>query len=258
MKPTKREKYLIISDLHIPDQDIKTVKLILKFIESYQPQFIDILGDLVNFTKISKFDQDPYYENTLSDEIWATKYTLEDIVKAGRKANKDVEISLYEGNHEARLQKYLGRNAQQLAGLTSGDEYLISVPHILDLKKQGIKWIPSHKVVQRHGVSFFHGQTVRVKSGFSAHANIDKFGTSGFTGHSHRLAHVTRTQSGNTKFWIETGCLCNLTPNPVYVSHPDWTQGFAVAEYDHETHQFYSQIIPIVNHSFYYNNTLYK
>jgi predicted phosphodiesterase len=258
MKPKKKERYLIISDLHIPDQDIKTLQLVLKFITFYAPDYLDLLGDLVNFTKISKYDQDPYYENTLADEVWATRYALDDIVKAAKKGNPNVEIAYFEGNHEQRMQKYLGRNAQQLAGLTTDDEYLVSVPHIFELKKKGIKWVPAHRIVQRHGVSFFHGQTVRVKSGFSAHANIDKFGTSGFTGHSHRLAHVTRTQSGNTKFWIETGCLCNQTPTPVYAVSPDWTQGFAVAEYDFETHQFYPQIIPIVNRSFMYNNTLFK
>jgi hypothetical protein len=156
------------------------------------------------------------------------------------------------------MSKFLNKNASQIATLTCDDELLISVPHILELKKFGIKWVPYYKIIHEHNVAFLHGQTVRVKSGFSAHANIDKFGFSGFSGHSHKLCLVTRTQSGNTKFWIETGCLCNLTPTPTYAIHPDWTQGFAIAEYNYETHQFYPQIVPIVNHSFMYEGKLFS
>mgnify|MGYP003802785681 CR=1 FL=1 len=248
---------MIISDLHVPDHDIKTLKLIYKFIPFYKPDYLDIVGDLVNFTKISKYTQDPYYEETLQDEIATAREVLQEIVETSRKANPNVVITLFEGNHESRLQKFLGRNAKELANLAFDDEYLISVPHLFQLKKFGIKWVPETKVLQRHNVSFFHGQTVRIKAGFSAQANIDKFGTSGFTGHTHGLAHITRTQSGNTKFWIETGCLCNLNPSPAYVTHPDWTQGFATAEYSFETHQFYPQIVPIINHSFQYNGEMF-
>ena len=249
----KSEKYLIISDLHVPDHDIKTLALVLKFISYYQPDYLDILGDFVNFTKASKFDQDPYYKTDLADEIEEGRGILKQIVKEAGKA----QISWYEGNHEVRLTKYLGRNAQALANLTADDEFIVSIPHLFELKKLGIRWIKSDRLIQRHNVTFFHGQAVRIKSGFSAHANIDKFGTSGFTGHTHRLAHITRTQSGNTKFWIETGCLCTSSGGAMgYVTSPDWAQGFAIAEYTNG--QWYSQIIPIINHSFMYGGKLFS
>lgn len=257
MKDKKRERYMVISDFHIPDHDTKTLELVLKFITHYQPDSLDLLGDFVNFTKISKYDQDPYYKTDLADEINEGRGVLRQLVNTTRKVNADAEITYFEGNHEARLAKFLGRNAKQLAEITSEDEYIVSVPHLYELRKLGVRWVPESKTVQRHNTTFLHGATVRIKSGFSAHANIDKFGASGFSGHTHRLAHITRTQSGNTKFWIETGCLCNLTPTPSYVTHPDWTQGFAIAEYDFTTHQFYPQIIPIVNHSFIYEGKLF-
>lgn len=251
MKPKNREKFLIISDLHVPDQDIKTLALIYKFISFYQPDHIDLLGDFINFTKASKFDQDPYYKTDLADEIEEGRGVLREIAKVSGKA----DITWFEGNHEVRLTKYLGRNASALANLTSDEEFVISIPHLFELKKLGIKWVRGDKIVQRHGITFFHGQAIRIKSGFSAHANIDKFGTSGFTGHTHRLAHITRTQSRNTKFWIETGCLCNPSPTPSYTVSPDWCQGFATAEYIDG--QWYPQIVPIINHSFMYEGKLF-
>jgi hypothetical protein len=258
MKPSKREKRLIISDLHVPDQDYKTYKLVLKFIDFYKPDYLDLLGDLVNFTKISKYDQDPYYDTELSDEICDAREVVQELTERARKANSKVEIAYYEGNHEARMHKYLGKHAKQLADLVSDDEYIISVPHLLELKKRKIKWIPAHQIITWHGVSLFHGHSIRVKSGYGAHANIDKFGTSGFTGHSHKLAHVTKTQRGSTKFWIETGCLCNLTPTPHYALSPDWCQGFATAEYDPILRKVFPKLVPIVDHSFIYNDTLFK
>lgn len=578
MKPKQREKYLIISDLHVPDYDIKALDLVLRFIPHYQPTTIDLLGDFINFTKISKYDQDPYYKTDLADEIEEGRGVLKHIVSVARKVNPNVEINYYEGNHECfsedteiltkdgwmkhtditpetilgtynknrdliewekpleiqrynhdgllnniknrhtdllitdkhrlhfsysgsthwytdsfenmtvgnnrvtfkcsssennpeypisddeikisawvitdgcmrpdrvnfyqreskhklitnildnlgwkysvgkrqrnvteicgvkinkpqpsmvigllgkdkdklrrivpnkkelptwvyelsdrqfevflqsfidgdgsrhksspetslmvygektileqlqtacfthgyrtsfytyrgkdyklnvtknkttcfdgfkdyvskvhyqgivwdvttpndtvivkrngrititgncRLTKYLGRNANQLADLTADDEYIVSIPHLFELKKLGVKWIRGDKVVQRHGVTFFHGAAIRIKSGFSAHANIDKFGTSGFTGHTHRLAHITRTQSRVTKFWVETGCLCNQIPTPSYAVSPDWCQGFAVAEYSPQTRQFYPQVIPIIDHSFVYDGKIF-
>lgn len=262
MKNIKRERTLIVSDLHIPDQDIKTLKLVYKFIDYYHPDKLYILGDLVNFTKISKYEQDPFYETSVADEIADAKDVLLEFTTRARKGNPKVEILLFEGNHEQRMSKFLNKNASQIATLTCDDELLISVPHILELKKFGIKWVPYYKIIHEHNVAFLHGQTVRVKSGFSAHANIDKFGVSGFTGHTHRLAHVTRTQSGDTKFWIETGCICNLSPEYpsglAYALSPDWTQGFATIEYDHVLDKVFPTIVPIINHSFIYSGELFK
>lgn len=255
MKDKKRERYLVISDLHIPDHDIKTLDLVLKFISIYQPDYLDILGDFINFSKISKF-QDPYHDSDLVDEIEEGRGVLRNLVNTARKANNSVEIAYYQGNHEFRNEKFLSNNAPQIATLKTDDEYVVSIPHLFELRKLGVKWYSQDRIIQRHGVSFTHGHTVRMKSGFTAHANIDRYGSSGFSGHTHRLCLVTRTQSGNSKFWIETGCLCNL--NPSYVVSPDWTQGFAIAEYDFSTHQFYPQIIPIINHSFMYEGKLFS
>ena len=258
MKDKKREKYLCIPDAHIPDHDIKTTSLLLDFIPFYQPDHIFIMGDFMNFTKVSKYDQDPYYNTDLADEIEEGRGVLRDIVSRARKANPDVEMAYLQGNHEARLEKFLGRNAHQLAKLTSDDEYVVSVPHLMELKKLGIKWIPEQRTLEQHNTIFIHGITVRSKGGFSAQANLDKFGSSVVSVHTHRLALVTRTQMGVTKFSIEGGCICSLKPTPSYVVHPDWTQGFSTLTYDHETRQFYPQIIPIINHSFMYEGKLFS
>lgn len=103
MNKDKRERYMIISDVHVPDYDIKTVSLIYKFISYYKPDYLDILGDFINFTKISKFDQDPYYKTDLADEIEEARGVLKQLVETTRKENEKAQITYFEGNHEARV-----------------------------------------------------------------------------------------------------------------------------------------------------------
>ena len=91
------ERYMIISDLHVPDHDIKTFNLILRFISHYKPDYLDILGDFINFTKISKFDQDPYYKTDLADEIEEARGVLKQLVETTRKENEKAQIHTSKG-----------------------------------------------------------------------------------------------------------------------------------------------------------------
>lgn len=246
---------MIISDLHVPDHDIRIFDLYLKFIAHYQPDYLDILGDFINFTKISKYDQDAYYKTDIADEIQEGRGLLKQLVDTAHKANKDVHITYFQGNHEKRLQKYLGRNAQQLADLTLDGEYIVSIPHLFELKKLNVKWVPDDQIVERHNTIFIHGAST---AKHAANINIQKFGTSGFSAHTHRLKQVEVTWYKNRVFWVEVGCSCNRQPQPSYTIMPDWQQGFSVAEYNFDTHQFYPQIIPIINHSFEYGGKIFK
>lgn len=256
MKNEVRERYLILSDIHIPDNDKRLTKPILDFIKYYKPTHIDLLGDFFNFTNISSYAQDPFYKKTLIDEIADGKELLKSIVKTANKAYRGAEVSFFEGNHEARLSKFIAKNAPQLAELVNNNEYTLSIPAMLGLREMSIKYYPYYQIVKRHDVIFTHGHTVRQKSGYSAHSNIDRFGCSGFSGHTHKLAHITKTQSMDTKFWIETGCLCNLEPTPTYAVQPDWSQGFAIA--DLVGGKLYPQLIPIVGGKFCYDGILFK
>lgn len=225
MKPTK---HVIASDFHVPDHDRTAVKKLISFIEEYKPDHLHILGDFVNFTGISKYDPDPYVHVTVADEISLAQTVLDKLILVTRKANKKALITWHGGNHEHRLIHFLSRNALALAELKVGNNYVLSVPHLFNLDKLDVKWLPYNTYLPVGDAILTHGHMVRAKAGFTAHGMIDKTGSSGFTGHTHRLAQVYRTQYGRTKFWIETGCLCKL--DPTYTTAPDWAQGFASFE----------------------------
>lgn len=252
------KRYLFLPDLHIPDQDKEAVALVLRFIEDFKPHVIYLIGDQVNFTSMSKFDPDPHYHSEVVDEIGEVKGFLSDLMVVAKRANKNISVVWFDGNHEQRLLKYLGRNAASLADLNIDDEFLVSIPHILGLKKLGIIYIPYGEVVELHGVTITHGMLARCKSGYTGQASIDKYGTSGISGHSHRISFTTRTRLGKTVWWIEAGCLCKLSPTPAYTTYPDWSQGFAVAVYDAKAQQLYGTQIPIMEHSFRFNKKTYK
>lgn len=256
---TALEKHLFIGDLHIPDYNVKSLELLFAFIPNLAPDKIHILGDFVNFTKVSKYDADPYYHTSLKDEIDEARKILERLVKTARKANRKAEITWLEGNHELRLIKFLGRHAEQLAELDIEEERVLSIPHLFGLRKLGVKWIPTGRVVMEGGDTIIeHGDTARKYAGYTARAMQEKRGSNGISGHCHRMAFYTRNVMGKIFWWIENGCLCNLKPTPAYVLYPDWIQGISVGYYSKKTRTMYPVLIPILSNSFVFNGKLYE
>jgi len=239
------EKHLVLSDFQVPDHSLRCLEVVLKFIKEYKPDVIHLLGDFVNFTPVSRYDKDPYDDGTLENEILVGRKVLKQITDIAHKANPKVKISWYEGNHEQRLIKYLGRIASELANLEILGEKVVSIPHLFQLKDFGIDFIPYDRFVHHKDVVFNHGTLARIKAGYAAHAMIDRTGMSGIQGHSHKLALIFRTQLGITRWWIENGCLCNIPPNPRYVSNPDWAQGFTTIEFVGK--KSYPTVYPIVD-----------
>ena len=252
------EKHVFLSDFQIPDQNDVALGLVNTFIQDFVPDKIHLVGDILNFTKVAKYDQDPYYHVGMRDEIAIGRKILKELIRVARKANPDTEIIWYEGNHENRLIKYLSRNASALAEITGDDgEYVNSIPHLFNLKGIGVKWIGYSQRHFEHGIRIEHGNVVRGKAGHTAHAMLDKRGASGFSGHTHRLAMVMRTQGEHQRFWVELGSLCNFEFESPYTTDPDWQNGFAFGHYSSETRQFYPTVVPIVNNTFVANGKLY-
>lgn len=109
------KKAVVLNDQHIPFQDKITNQLVFEFIKDFKPDIVDILGDLVDFWQLSKFDKDPIRANTLQEDIDKTHQYLKELRKLCPKA----EIELHAGNHLGRLRKYIWRQAQELATLKS-------------------------------------------------------------------------------------------------------------------------------------------
>jgi UDP-2,3-diacylglucosamine pyrophosphatase LpxH len=252
-------KHLFISDFQIPDHNTQALKSLYKFITDFKPDTVHNVGDFINCTKVSKFDQDPRYHMNLVNEIDIGRKVLKELVTVTRTANPNAKIIWYEGNHESRLTKYLNK-ADQLAGLVDeGGEYIVSIPHLFNLKELGIQWIGEN---QRHteigAIEIEHGDRVSAKSGATAHKMIEARGTSGISGHTHRLAYVMLSQLERENWWIESGSFCNKEMDSPYMKRPgDWQNGFAVGIYHKKTKRMHPQVIPIFNNCFMFGEKLY-
>jgi hypothetical protein len=254
------ERHLFLNDFQIPDHNQKLIQIIRgDFIPDFKPDFLHLLGDIVNFTQASKYDKPVDYKISLGDEIKIAKEVVYSLVKAVRKVNPKCKVYWYQGNHEQRLEKYLSRNAEALAEIVDDfGEPIVTVPHLMNLKAHDITWIPYYESKMVGGYELEHGDIARMKAGFTAQAMIDRRGHSGISGHTHRLAFVTRNQGGDEKFWIEAGSLCNHNPNPRYVKKPDWTGGFTVAILDKKTRILHPMPIMFQKNQFAFNYKIYS
>lgn len=258
LDPKRFTKHLFLPDLHFPDYNKDALKGVLSFSGDYRPDIVHILGDWVNFTLAGKFPVVGGYDVSIGDEIRGVRELLRNTVKELKETNPNVSVKYYEGNHEQRLGKYLARNADVLEDLTDEEgETILTVPHLLQLKDMGIEWLGYDRVHREDNVAIEHGNIVRQKSGYTASGMLDKRGRSGYSGHTHRLALITRSQGGDIHFWVECGSLCNLNPTPNYSVEPDWVNGFAFGVYDKKENVMHPQPVLIQNNHFYANGKIY-
>lgn len=93
-------KYLFCSDFHSPFYNKRLLTPFIRFIKDFAPDYFELVGDVVDFYSVSKFDQDPNRGLTLQKEIEETNYLLDCLTIAARGANPNVIIEWDEGNHE--------------------------------------------------------------------------------------------------------------------------------------------------------------
>jgi UDP-2,3-diacylglucosamine pyrophosphatase LpxH len=210
--------YLFLSDIHVPYHDAVAIKLVLGFIKEQKLDAIYLIGDIVDFYTLSKYDKDPKRLLTLQDDVDQTVEILSAIREC---AGEDTPIYYRSGNHEYRLDKYLVSHPEisQLRAM--------KLSSLLEFERLGIKEIKYTEYHELHGLQVEHGDIVRKRSGSTAGGMLDKRWKSGISGHTHRLGvHYVSNTSGNY-FWAENGCLCSLDPHYL-IGRPDWQQGFTL------------------------------
>jgi hypothetical protein len=251
-------KHVIGNDIHAPDHNPQAIDLFEQFITDVRPDVLHINGDLCNFTTVSKYLVVDY-RKTLNEELDVARGVFYHIVDTARKANPNVEVYFEYGNHEARLAKFLWRNADALTDLedVNGDPVL-TIEHLFNLKENKINYIPYGQAYRQENFIVTHGEKLGVKSGYASHKNIEVYSSDGATGHTHKEGLVTRNMGDRVIVWGEYGCLCNLHPTPAYVTNPDWTNGFGYIVYDKQSKLTHPTPIIIRNNQFYFGGKLYE
>ena len=244
-----KERHLAFGDAQIPDMDSRALETVLKVNEDWKATHVWIMGDMINASTVSKYGYPADYERDLASEILEARGMLKEVSARVTESNPDVKVKYLEGNHENRVQKYMDKHARELAMLTEKDgDKTVSVPRLLGLAELGIEWVPYWEDDHIGEATILHGNIARIKGGYTGHAYIDKYGRSTVAGHSHRLAMIFRTQSGDVKFAIETGSLCKRDMVLPYVraDQADWQQGLALIGVDKKDN-LYPATIPIID-----------
>lgn len=211
---------VFVPDLHAPHHDQRAVNTLIEFIRYFKPEHLIFLGDGFDFYQLSRFDKHPSRLLKLGDDIKDGIDCIKSICDAAPKAIK----TMVEGNHERRLYKYLCGHPE-LTGLD-----VLAPENLLGLSELGIRWVPEEEVFEHHGFVVTHGTRVSKHSGMSAKSELEKWGVSGISGHTHRIGRYNLSNYGGDHVWFEAGCLCQL--NPCYVvGRPNWQHGFAVGDF---------------------------
>ena len=234
--PKVYERSVFLPDAHVPFQDNGALSTALAFLRYYKPQVVFQLGDLLDFYSLSRFDRNPDRILSLPDELEEAK----DVLRRIREAAPWARFLFLRGNHEYRLTKYLWRKAPELSGLKS-----LKIEELLDLYSRRIEYIESGTMTF-HDFVVKHGNLVRSKSGYTATGELEKVGTSGLSGHSHRLSQVYRRNVGGMFSWTECGCLCSLNPEYMEGQVPDWEHGLAYGTYERDGNRFEVHLAPII------------
>jgi predicted phosphodiesterase len=226
-------KILQINDVHIPYHDKKTLKAVFEFTEYYKPDKLVIAGDFLDFYELSKFDKNPSRKSNLQDEI------TEAIEILGEFKKLIPEIHFIKGNHEDRLRSYLWKSPE----LSSLDA--LDLGSLLSLNRMNIDY--HEHSYHFNKFIFTHGSKISQQSSYSARRELETHGTSGSSGHTHRLGASYKTDYRGTIGWFENGCLCNL--NPEYIQgKPNWQQAISVFNFIDD--RFFCQQIPIIDNEF--------
>jgi len=233
----KYEKSVFLGDVHVPFQNTSSLLALHKFIRKFNPNRIYLVGDVMDFYAISTFDKEPERITKLQEELNQGIAFLRNV----RQDAPGATIIYLEGNHEARMQKYLWKHPE-ISSLNA-----LNVKNMLELKSMNIEYIKQTVSHVHHKFVIEHGDVVRQQSAYTARAQLEKRGMSGISGHTHRLGMHYRSDMSGDYVWAENGCLCDLNPDYV-VGKPNWINGFSVGYFKKDrTNRFLIEQIPIID-----------
>lgn len=230
---------LNISDIHIPYHDPFAWELTLNIVEKVKPDFINILGDGLDFPQLSHFDKEPdlFKDGNLQENL----DQFFRMMLALKRRALNAKRRFVPGNHEDRLYKYLMRHPE-LHGLRA-----LELKELLRLAELEIEFHEYEIEIVPGALVGKHGEVVRQYSAFSAKGELEreKHAISTITGHTHRKGtYYVKTRHGLVAAY-ENGCLCQM--NPKYIKGiPNWQQGVSLT-----THWggdlFHNEDIPYLN-----------
>lgn len=208
----------VISDIHVPFHDLRTINLWVKECKQKKISGIVLNGDVLDFYQLSDFLSDPSMPRT-KEEIERGTQLLDYL----RDKFPRIPIIYKKGNHDERLEKYIFSKAPEFAEIAD-----FHLPNLLKTKKFGVEMVSDKRVVMLGKLPVIHGHEYRGGGGvMPARWFYLKTGASVLGGHFHQPSNYTfRTVDDKEVASWSTGCACYLYP--AYAPLNQWSHGFAM------------------------------
>lgn len=224
----KGNKFLILSDIHIPYQDNEALSVAINEGIRQGCDAVILNGDALDCHMISDFVKDPR-KRKFKDELYAMRQFVDTL----RGQFPNAHIYYKEGNHEERYWRYMRIKAPELFDIDAFD--FASLCH---LDKHNITWIDGKSKLNIGKLSIFHGHefgkqflpSVNVARGLFLKTKV-----SSLCGHHHQTAeHNERDANGKFITCWGVGCLSELSPD--YNPYSKYNHGFAIVEKGNNGH----------------------
>lgn len=227
----KIEKWLIVSDLHIPYENKNLLHAILDMCESENIKNLVINGDLIDFDFISSYERNSsqlsqnYIEESMASALgWVDLF-----------ASSFQQKVFIEGNHDDRIRRNtLGDNIRAFIPSMHPDERMRGVPYnsvsgLFLMPIKGFKCFSYGDVFVIGDYQIHHGQEV------SKSIQKDRVYYNSIIGHTHRSEIVYNPVYTNNGYMVNKkvrcGCLIDFKkhiPASTQKAKENWVNGFAV------------------------------
>lgn len=239
-KKGETAKIIVVSDMHAPYHDERSVDLCLETVQKVKPTHVVFIGDGVDAYPVSSYPKHPRRKLAIEDEIGIANGVLESFEQAMPTKCSGIYV---EGNHENRLKRYLVNTAPELFGICP------SMYDLLKIDDRGWRWVDYGDAIKLGDVTFTHDVGRCGKS--AVMQSLADWGASLVIGHTHRLGvSWAGTTSGSERhFCMSVGWLGSydkIDYRSKALSKREWQHGFGMVDIAPDGTGFPTPL-PIVN-----------
>ena len=243
----KFRTYIIVGDVHIPEQDEVAVKSVLSLMDDIKFDGIINLGDYLNLSCISHWNENKH--KTLEGKRLKGDYISGNALldEFDKRLPKGAEKHFLMGNHE----EWMGQLIEKYPALDG----LFDIESGLKLDERGYKVYPYNEIVRFGRLCVTHG----IYCGTTpARTHASKLLSNVLVGHTHSpemcLIHSPAKEVSVVGY--VNGCLCHMSPDYMKSKPSNWATGVAIL-YLFPNGWFDVNLIRIVKGRFVYNEKLY-
>lgn len=223
------QKIMIIPDLQIPYHSQPFVNKMLRVVRAWKPDVICLIGDVMDFPEVSRWTKakSGEYETTLQASIDMGHVVL----KSLRRAAPQAAIHYKTGNHDERLEQYIGDYSPAVRKLRSNDlGYQLGLAE-LDIELQRSPFLLAPGVLAVHG----HERAYSSVLGKYEMERVRQYGMSVVSGHTHTPVLVTVAQGYglDQKHFFGMNVGHGMDTSRVWYTkdgHLNWCQGFGLID----------------------------